>query len=70
MRGDGRTLFNVEQSTLEDNLVLFLYIDFAIKSRDIQGFIALLMDLPAIAALKAIVNDFVQGVQNPAGSSR
>jgi chemotaxis protein CheC len=66
VRGDGKMLFSVEQSTPEDNLVLFLYIDFAIKRRDIQGFIALLMDLPAIAALKAIVNDYVAGVQQPA----
>lgn len=70
VRGDGKTLFNVEKSAPEDNLVLFLYIDFSIKSRDIQGFIALLMDLPAIAALKAIVNDFVAGVQQSGDSSR
>ena len=45
-----------------DNLVLFLYIDFTIKNRDIHGFIALLMDLPSIAALKEIVRDFIDGI--------
>ena len=45
------------------NLVLFLYIDFTIKSRDMHGFIALLMDLPSIAALKEIVQDFIEKVQ-------
>jgi chemotaxis protein CheC len=43
--------------------VLFLYIDFNIKSRDVHGFIALLMDLPSIAALKEIVHDFIRGIE-------
>ena len=34
-----------------------------IKSRDMRGFIALLMDLPSIAALKAIVQDYIETVQ-------
>jgi chemotaxis protein CheC len=59
IRGDGATLFNVEQEATQANLVLFLFIDFSIKKRDIHGFIALLMDLPSIAALKTIVRDFV-----------
>ncbi|HEY2230628.1 MAG TPA: chemotaxis protein CheX [Xanthobacteraceae bacterium] len=59
IRGDGETLFNVEQEATQANLVLFLFIDFSIKKRDIHGFIVLLMDLPSIAALKTIVGDFV-----------
>ena len=51
IRGDGATLFDVQVGG-SGNLVLFLYIDFTIKNRDIHGFIALLMDLPSIAALK------------------
>ena len=43
--------------------MLFLFIDFSIKERDIRGFIALLMDLPSIAALKTIVHDFINGVR-------
>jgi chemotaxis protein CheC len=45
--------------------VLFLYIDFTIKNRDIHGFIALLMDLPSIAALKRIVGDYVESLDRP-----
>jgi chemotaxis protein CheC len=62
VRGDGATLFDVRGELSDGNLVLFLYIDFAIKTRDIRGFIALLMDLPSIAALKAIVGDFINGI--------
>jgi chemotaxis protein CheC len=62
IRGDGETLFDVEAGDATGNLVLFLYIDFTIKKRDIHGFIALLMDLPSIAALKEIVRDFIGGI--------
>jgi chemotaxis protein CheC len=53
---------------LSAQFVLFLYIDFNIKARDVHGFIALLMDLPSIAALKEIVNDFISGIEKqPSG---
>ena len=61
IRGDGATLF--AQLPGGGNLVLFLYIDFTIKSRGMRGFIALLMDLPSIAALKGIVQDFIEKVE-------
>ena len=44
----------------EDNgLVLFLFIDFRVRERDIQGYIALLMDLPSLERLKDLINDFI-----------
>ena len=61
VRGDGDTLFDVQVGG-GGNLVLFLYIDFTIKNRDVRGFIALLMGLPSIAALKEIVRDFIDGI--------
>jgi chemotaxis protein CheC len=62
LRGDGASLFGVSTSDPDADLVLFLYIDFTIKNRDIRGFIALLMDLPSIIALKAIVRDFIGSI--------
>lgn len=61
VRGDGDTLFDVREES-SDGLVLFLYIDFTIRNRDVRGFIALLMGLPSIAALKDIVRDFIDGI--------
>jgi chemotaxis protein CheC len=61
VRGDGDTLFDVREGS-RDGLVLFLYIDFTIKNRDVRGFIALLMGLPSITALKEIVRDFIDGI--------
>jgi chemotaxis protein CheC len=63
VRGDGQTLFEVEGGANSGNMVLFLYIDFTIRNRDIRGFIALLMDLPSIAALKEIVREFIEGIE-------
>jgi chemotaxis protein CheC len=63
VRGDGETLFEIETPAAGGNLVLFLYIDFNIKNRNIHGFIALLMDLPSINALKGIMGDFIRGIE-------
>jgi chemotaxis protein CheC len=62
VRGDGETIFAVDGPPAEGELVLFLYIDFTMKNRDIRGFIALLMDLPSITTLKAIVHDFIDSM--------
>jgi len=68
VRGDGATLFEVQGPVSGEQFVLFLYIDFNIKARDVHGFIALLMDLPSIAALKTIVNDFIDAIEKqPSG---
>ena len=61
IKGNGASLF-AERSGVGD-LVMFLYIDFTVKSRDLHGFVALLMDLPSIAALKAIVHDFIERIE-------
>ena len=61
IRGSGATLFADRPGT--GDLVMFLYIDFIVKSRDLHGFVALLMDLPSIAALKTIVQDFIARVE-------
>jgi chemotaxis protein CheC len=62
VRGNGGTLFDIQAGGSDSDVVLFLYIDFAINNRDIRGFIALLMDSPSIAALKVIVRDYIDGI--------
>ena len=36
VRGDGGKLFDVQSDAAEENLVLFLYIDFTVKNREIR----------------------------------
>lgn len=64
VRGDGAALFDLDGPASGAQFVLFLYIDFKIKTRNVHGFIALLMDLPSIATLKAIVNDFIHAIED------
>ena len=61
-RGTGTTLF-AEQETVEaDGLVLFLYINFSVRQRDLRGYIAMMMDMPSLRALKGLLAEFIQQV--------
>lgn len=62
LRGDGATLFEINTDTEEEGLVLFLYIDFAVRMRDIRGYIAMLMDIPSLATLKELLDEFIARV--------
>ncbi|MEJ2817405.1 chemotaxis protein CheX [Caulobacter sp. CCG-8] len=62
IRGDGSKLFHLSPETSDGGVVLFLYINFAINDRDIRGYIAMLMDLPSLHALKGLIADFIERV--------
>ena len=62
LRGDGATLFEVDEDSAADGLVLFLYIDFAVRKRDIRGYIAMIMDLPSLTMLKTLLGEFIARV--------
>jgi chemotaxis protein CheC len=38
---------------------MFLYINFAIRERDISGYIAMIMDLPSLSALTHLLDEFI-----------
>jgi len=64
MRGNGTGLFEltVLGPPAEGGVVLFLYINFAINDRDIRGYIAMLMDLPSLQALRVLIAEFIRRV--------
>ena len=62
VRGSGSDLFSLAGSSQADDMALFLYIDFAVKERDIRGYIAMLMGLPALSALKTLVGELINRV--------
>jgi chemotaxis protein CheC len=62
LRGDGKMLFG--GTVVEDSLVLFLYINFEISKKAIKGYLALLMDLPSLEALKVLVNEYLGLAEN------
>lgn len=62
LRGSGASLFEADGEAGGNGLVLFLYIDFAVRSRDIRGYIAMIMDLPSLATLKDLLGEFIARV--------
>jgi chemotaxis protein CheC len=64
MRGTGSKLFEVDESSPDGRLVLFLYINFSILDLDMRGYIAMLMDLPSLANLRVLLDEFITSVMN------
>jgi chemotaxis protein CheC len=60
IRGSGADLFSLAGAADDEDVALFLYIDFAVRERDIRGYIAMLMDIPALSALKRLVGEFIE----------
>lgn len=59
LRGEAAHFFNLPPPPHGGDIVLFVYINFAVKQRDIRGYIAMLMDMPSLQALKVLLNDFI-----------
>lgn len=63
IRGDGQILFELSEDEGSDvGVVLFLYINFSVSGRDIRGYIAMLMDLPSIEALRVLIGEFLERI--------
>lgn len=62
LRGSGENLFEVTDEASAEGLVLFLYIDFAVKKRDIRGYIAMMMDIPSLEILRELLREFIARV--------
>ena len=60
LRGEGPEFFELEPPPEAGDVVLFLYINFAVHERDIRGYIAMLMDMPSLAALKILLGEFIE----------
>ena len=49
VRGDSSQMFKSDES---QSLVLFLHIKFEISTKEIRGYVALLMDIPSVEELR------------------
>ena len=70
VRGDGAALFEVVLPPGIDGLVLFLYINFSVRDRDIRGYIAMLMDLPSLVALRGLIGSLILRTSDDASDDR
>jgi chemotaxis protein CheC len=66
LRGAGSDFFDISSDTLSDETVLFLYISFLIKGRDIRGYIAMIMDFPAMVSLQALICELIDRTRGEA----
>ncbi len=62
IRGDSTILFEVWEGASDDAPVLFLYIDFTVRNRNISGYIAVLMNIPSLVALRELITAFIERV--------
>jgi chemotaxis protein CheC len=60
LRGEARALFSLAPPPEAGDVVMFLYINFAVRERDISGYIAMIMDLPSLTALKHLLDEFIE----------
>ena len=60
LRGEGPEFFDLEPPPEAGDVVLFLYINFAVHERDIRGYIAMLMDMPSLTALQLLLREFIE----------
>ncbi|HYF56195.1 MAG TPA: chemotaxis protein CheX [Salinarimonas sp.] len=59
LRGDSHDVFSLSPPSQLGDIVMFIYIDFAVRDRDVNGYIAMLMDMPSLAVLKGLLGDFI-----------
>jgi chemotaxis protein CheC len=66
--GDGADFFALPISKNNDR-VLFVYINFAVRRRNLEGYIAMLMDMPSLVVLKDLLDSFIARVASGAAMS-
>ena len=62
LRGDSAELFKLPPPPEGGDVVLFVYINFSVHERNLQGYIAMLMDMPSLVALKVLLREFIDRV--------
>lgn len=60
LRGETPELFNLAPPPEAGDTVLFIYINFAVRHRNLEGYIAMLMDMPSLAALQGLLSEFIR----------
>jgi len=60
LHGESSDFFNLEPPPAPGDTVMLIYIDFSVRHRDIQGYIAMLLDMPSIATLRVLIQDLIR----------
>jgi chemotaxis protein CheC len=65
--GEGADFFGPVDVRQISDRVLFIYINFAVRQRNLQGYIAMLLDMPSLVVLKQLIGSFIDRVAGGAG---
>jgi chemotaxis protein CheC len=57
--GEAHEFFDAPARSTNDR-VLFIHISFAVRHRDLQGYIAMFLDMPSLATLKELLAAFIE----------
>jgi chemotaxis protein CheC len=60
IHGEGAEFFAPSAEGHPGDQVLFIFINFAVRRRDIQGYIAMLLDLPSLTTLKELLRLLIE----------
>lgn len=60
LRGDSANIFRTDTGIAnDDHTVMFIFINFLVLGRNIDGYMALLMDVPSLMTLKTLLAEFI-----------
>jgi len=65
LRGESSRFFSLPPPPAGGTTVMFIYIDFLVRRRNIEGYIAMMMDLPSLAALQILLQDLIRRTGGP-----
>ena len=57
--GSPEEIFKKSPGMLRD-VVLFIHIDFSLKGKELNGYLAMVMDVPSMEALKDLIDEFIR----------
>jgi chemotaxis protein CheC len=60
LRGNAAMFFSLAPPPVAGDVVMFLYINFAVRERNISGYIAMIMDMPSLTALTHLLDEFIE----------
>ena len=64
LHGAGSEFFYVKPPPQIDDTVLFSFINFSVRERNITGYIAMLLDLPSFATLKSLLAALIESTRS------
>jgi chemotaxis protein CheC len=60
LHGDSSKFFNLSPPPPGGATIMFIYINFSVRQKDIDGYIAMMMDMPSLATLQTLLQEFIE----------